>query len=209
MFYILICIVSYILGAIPSAFLLVRLVTGKNIMDYGTGNVGTMNTHRATNNKLLTLVVLFCDALKGYLSWFLAVYLVANQGLNSVYAVALAGFFAILGHNYSVFLKFKGGKGLAIGFGFFLGLNPILDVVWIISFFVVTGISRYMVLGQMLASIGIMLYVIIVSDKQALAVLLMGALVCIKHLPRMKNVLNGTEPKMYYKVREKQATKAE
>jgi acyl phosphate:glycerol-3-phosphate acyltransferase len=201
MFYLLIGAFAYLLGAIPLAYLVVRLITGKNILDYGTGNVGTMNTHRATNSKILTLMVLCGDLLKGYLAWYGAVWLANLQNLSIDQAILLAGFFLILGHNYSVFLKFKGGKGLAAGAGFLFGLSPILDVVWIVSFFLVTGISKYMVLGQMMASILIMIYAVITGEQYLWTVLAMGTLVVIKHAPRMQNILNGTEPKMYYKIR--------
>jgi glycerol-3-phosphate acyltransferase PlsY len=202
MIYILISGLAYLLGSIPSAFLVVKLATGKNILEYGTGNVGTMNTHRATNNKFLTFVVLICDLLKGYLAYFLAMFLANQYSSDVVLAITIAGFFVVLGHNYSVFLRFKGGKGLATGAGFFWGVNPVLDLVWIIGFLLVTAVSKYMVLGQMLASLILMGFAVISGQQYVWSILGIGALVCIRHWPRMKNVLDGTEPKMYYKVRE-------
>jgi acyl phosphate:glycerol-3-phosphate acyltransferase len=201
MIYLLISIFSYLLGSIPQAYIVVKLATGKNILNYGTGNVGTMNTHRATNSKFLTLIVLFGDVIKGYLVWFGAVWIAHTQTLDLNLTLLLTGFCLILGHNYSIFLRFKGGKGLAAGAGFFLGLNPILDLIWLTTFFLITGVSRYMVLAQMLASILIVFYAIAGGEKYWWVVLAIGILVVIKHAPRMKNILDGSEPKMYYKIR--------
>jgi len=198
--YILLAITAYLIGSIPTAFLIVKKFTGKNILEYGTGNVGTMNTHRTTNNKYLTLLVLLVDISKGCLVYFSSLYLISNFVLNLQFALGLSGFFVILGHNYSIFLKLKGGKGLATAMGFVLFLNPVLILVWGLIFTLITFISKYMVLGQLVASIFIPLITFYLFPEQFLIVLPFSILVILKHLPRLINIIHKIEPKMYYKI---------
>jgi acyl phosphate:glycerol-3-phosphate acyltransferase len=213
--------VSYLFGSIPTAFLLVKWFSGKNILEYGTGNVGTMNTHRATGKKWLTLLVLAGDLSKGLIVWRLIVWMAGSWAPSSLgqlfnpaalfpwgelsqysllFSIAFAGL--ILGHNYSVWLKFKGGKGLAAAAGFLLGYSPILVILWILSFLIVTAVSKYMVLGQTIASLVLPLAAILAGNAELFWVLLPGcALVFIKHAPRLALVASGQEPKLYYKER--------
>lgn len=202
-------VISYLLGSIPFGYIVVKLFTGKNIMEHGTGNVGTMNTHRTTNNKFLTLLVLSGDLLKGFLCYIITIrcydldvtmntnWLIGKFGLS----LAIAGFALILGHNYSIFLKFKGGKGLAAGAGFIFGFSPLLVLVWIVSFLIVVAISRYMVLGQMIASFIVPIAAYFIDYNFFIITVPLCILVLIKHAPRMKDVFDGSEPKMYYKIK--------
>ncbi|GAB4147700.1 MAG: glycerol-3-phosphate 1-O-acyltransferase PlsY [Patescibacteria group bacterium] len=224
--YFVVLLVSYTLGSIPTAYLVVKKFTGKNILEHGTGNVGTMNTHRTTENKWLTLLVLIGDLAKGGLAYLstsfiltIAFQLFSEMGsddsryiatnLNTTWtALAIAFFGVILGHNYSIWLKFKGGKGLATAAGFLLGLNPLLVPFWGLIFFLVVALSQFMVLGQIIASALLPLVALLLNTNniglvQFWIMLPATILVVIKHAPRMKNVLNGSEPKMYYKIRNK------
>ena len=126
-------VVGYLLGSLPTAYLLVRFFTRKNVMDWGTGNVGTMNVHRATSSKVLTLLTLLGDLTKAYAAIMIGWLLARQAGLDSGAApwpwavggdhigATVAGVAAILGHNYSIFLRFKGGKGItcAASMGFY------------------------------------------------------------------------------------------
>ena len=194
-------VVSYLLGSIPFGYIVVKFFTGKNIMEHGTGNVGTMNTHRTTNSKFLTFIVLFSDLFKGYLSFLLTLYTAFWFNENPVLFLALAGFALILGHNYSIFLKFKGGKGLAAGAGFIFGFSPLLVLAWIASFLIVVAISKYMVLGQIIASLVVPIAAYFIDYNFFIITVPLSILVLIKHAPRMKNVFDGSEPKMYYKIK--------
>ncbi len=201
MSYILLAVVCYIIGSFPTAYLVVKGFTGKNILNFGTGNVGTMNTHRATNNKVLTILVLLGDLAKGFLAYSISNQLFLAGQIELILGLSIGGFCMILGHNYSLFLKFKGGKGLASGAGFLAGISPTFVIVWIIIFLLVTLLTRYMVLGQMLASIGLIIFAFAYENTFFWPVFTVGVLVVLKHFPRMKNVLEGTEPKMYYKAK--------
>jgi len=199
--YVAIFAISYLLGSVPFGYIVVKIFTGKNILEHGTGNVGTMNTHRTTNNKFLTLLVLCGDLLKGYLAYLIALYIGIWSSSLIILCLSIAGFALILGHNYSIFLKFKGGKGLAAGAGFLLGINPILVLAWVTAFLIVVLISKYMVLGQMIASLIVPIVAYFIDYSVFLITIPLCILVVIKHAPRMKKVIDGTEPKMYYKIK--------
>lgn len=126
---ILIAVIAYLLGSIPFAFLLVKIKTGKNISTIGSGNVGAMNTYDTTKSKSLAIVVLLLDALKGVAAVYIA-FLIKPE----VISIALASIFSVFGHNFSAFLKLKGGRGLATGAGVFAIVNPIVIVIWGLMF---------------------------------------------------------------------------
>jgi acyl phosphate:glycerol-3-phosphate acyltransferase len=124
--YLIIVVVSYLLGSIPSAYLIVRLVAGKDIRTQGSGNIGAMNSYDVTHKKWIGTVVFFCDALKG-LSAVIFVKIVFH---GTYPELALAGLCALAGHNFSIFLKFSGGRGLSTAVGIFVLLNPLMIVIW-------------------------------------------------------------------------------
>jgi glycerol-3-phosphate acyltransferase PlsY len=115
---VLISIISYLLGSIPFSYLVAR-VYGKNLYQIGSGNIGTANVWRATGKVEATFMALVGDLGKGILSVFLAQRFFQGQILPQ----ALAAFFAVLGHNWPIFLRFKGGRGLATLAGILLYLN--------------------------------------------------------------------------------------
>ena len=108
-----IAVVGYLFGSFPTSYLLVKRFTGKNIRQFGTANVGTLNVHRATNSKVLTLVNLAGDVLKGVLAMAIGYAAAGAAGADPGTGAATGGIFAVAGHNYTVFLKFQGGKGIA------------------------------------------------------------------------------------------------
>lgn len=136
LYLILISFVSYLIGSFPTAYLLVKKFTGQDIRKVGSGNIGAMNTARAFKNfgkgKLATigfLVVLIIDMAKGALAVFLAQRL-QFSGYNITLAVIFAAFFVVLGHNYSIFLKFSGGRGAACLIGILLYFGIFSLAVW-------------------------------------------------------------------------------
>ncbi|HNT29534.1 MAG TPA: glycerol-3-phosphate 1-O-acyltransferase PlsY [bacterium] len=199
--YILLSLLCYVVGSIPTAFIVVKLFTGKNVMEHGTGNVGTMNTHRTTNSKVLTLLVLLGDLGKGAVAYLLAGLLIPEMD-NRTLALVLAGTLSVIGHNYSLFLQFKGGKGLATGAGFLALVHPGIVGVWIGAWIVVMLLTRIMVLGQIIATVVTPLITWLILPEHLPVSFAISLPVFIKHAPRIKNILNGTEPKLYYKVRD-------
>lgn len=121
-------LIAYLLGATPSAFLIVRHFAKKDIRKEGSGNVGAMNSYETTGNKFIGLYVLMLDMAKG----MLAVYIAKIISNNDFFAISLAAVFAVLGHNFSIYLKFKGGRGLACALGALCLINPYPGVLWIL-----------------------------------------------------------------------------
>jgi len=149
--HIVIALISYFIGAIPFAYLLVRFRTGKDIRNEGSGNVGVLNSYEVSESKALGIMVLVLDMLKGYGAVMLARWL----GGNEFFSAALAGAFVVLGHNFNIFLRGKGGRGLAPAAGVSLAINPITLVFWCVMW--LTGyyvIRRNVHVGNMTGTIG-------------------------------------------------------
>ena len=199
--YIAIAVAGYVLGSFPTAYMVVKHFAGKNVLEYGSGNVGVLNTHRATESKGLTLLVLAGDMLKGLAAVFLGLLVARGLDLDSQTGAAIGGILALTGHNYSLFLKFKGGKGIAISAAILLYFAPLLVAVWIGFFLLTVAATRLMVLGQILATVGTPIVAHLVFPDVAPVVDVMAVLVFVRHAPRLKDVVQGTEPKLYYKVR--------
>ena len=193
---------GYICGSFPTAYVLVKLFAHKNILECGPVDVGTANVHRATNSKILTFATLAGDMLKTVLAIFAGVYLARAAGLDGVIGAAVGGIGAIVGHNYSVFLRLRGGKGLACAavLGFYFA--PAIVRFWVLVFLTTVLLTRLMVVGQMAAMASVPIIAYFAFPYAAIPSFFATALVLIRHAPRIKNVLDGTEPKMYYKIRE-------
>ena len=123
-----VCAVFYLIGSIPTAYILVKLKYKKVLTKEGSGNIGARNTYDVTNSRLDGIIVLIIDFLKGFLP---AVWFAGYSGfdLNEIFFPAI---FLLLGHNYSLWIGFKGGRGLATGAGIMAVLNISLIFVWLI-----------------------------------------------------------------------------
>ncbi len=130
--YILIIIISYLLGAIPFALILVRLTTGKDVRSSGTGNVGASNSYDVSGRKWIGLTVMILDVLKG----IAAVVIAGRIDANNFTSIMLAAIFVVAGHNFNVFLRFKGGRGLAAAAGATLTVNSLALMLWAVFYLV-------------------------------------------------------------------------
>lgn len=211
----LIVVLSYLIGSIPSSMLIARYVKGIDIRQYGSGNAGGTNVWRVIGWKYGILVILL-DALKG----ILAVVLVArlhygNFPFNNItpfddftLVQIIAGTSAVLGHIWSVFANFKGGKGIATGMGILIVIVTIDLLVALGVFFIVVAVSRYVSLGSMLATISIPLTMIIrenvfnahVSSYYTLLPFLIALTVVIifTHRKNIVRLINGSENKISF-----------
>jgi glycerol-3-phosphate acyltransferase PlsY len=124
--YIIISVISYFIGTVPWALLLVRLLANKNVLNEGSGNVGAMNSFDITGKKWIAILVFVFDALKGFLAVYTSIFIIQND----FFALSLSAFFVVLGHNFNVFLKFKGGRGLSTACGALLYINPAMLIPW-------------------------------------------------------------------------------
>ncbi|RXQ95794.1 glycerol-3-phosphate 1-O-acyltransferase [Ancylomarina salipaludis] len=150
---ILFVLFSYLLGAIPMGYLLTKRFAGKNILELGSGNIGSTNVRRIAG-KRLSIVTQVLDMLKGLLpiALFMCFDDKASASSNFIYFLAIA---AIMGHNFSLFLKFKGGKGVNISLGASLLLAPYSVLISVMVYFLVKWQFKYVSLGSILLGISL------------------------------------------------------
>ena len=196
-----IAIFAYLCGSIPFGYLLVRLVLKTDVRQTGSGNIGATNVAR-TGAKGLAILTLLLDALKGFIPVLLATVYVARianpPGVDVRLVPAFAGLFAILGHLYPVWLKFKGGKGVATALGVFVGLAPtpvgmVLGIFAIVVFF-----FHYISLGSILAAAAFpfLVYLIYRDQFPRAAYVMIGLsslLIIWKHRTNIQRLIAGTE----------------
>lgn len=138
---------AYLIGSIPTGYIIVKFFKGQDIRKIGSGSTGATNVKRVMGKKWFFIVMLL-DAFKGALPVLLAKYFTPDpQGLNAVIAAVMV----IIGHSKSVFLGFSGGKSVASGVGTILALNPIVGLVVAVIWSVVTWITKYVSVGSLIA----------------------------------------------------------
>lgn len=179
---------GYLLGSLPFAVIVSRLFGLADPRSYGSGNPGATNVLRS-GNKFAAILTLLGDAFKGWL----AVWLAQHTGAGPA-AVAAAGFAALLGHVFPIFLRFKGGKGVATAAGVFLGFSGALALACIGVWLAVAAITRYSSLAAICAALAAPLFGLWLLDMpMALALAGMSVLVLWRHRTNMRSLLAGTE----------------
>ena len=184
---------AYLIGSIPIGVLLARL-KGKDPRKIGSGNIGATNVMR-TAGKTLGIITLFGDILKGLIPTVIAVYL----GEPKLF-IALVGLSVFLGHLFPVFLKFKGGKGVATGVGVYLAITPPAILISFVIFVIVFIIWKYVSLGSLIGTgiVPVSLYLLKAPPEYILLSLLITLCVFIKHKDNIKRLLTGTENKVKF-----------
>ena len=140
--------VFYLIGTIPFALILTKLLGHGDIRNIGSGNVGATNVLR-TGNKYLAFAVLCLDIAKGLLPFLILKLFYDTNTLHSIFLCH----FAILGHIFPIWLKFKGGKGVATYIGFLIGLNFLIGLYFLLTWIIIAFISRYSSLSSLVASL--------------------------------------------------------
>jgi glycerol-3-phosphate acyltransferase PlsY len=161
--YIIVAVIAYFLGSIPFGYILVRLFKKQDVRTIGSGNIGATNVVRS-GAKGLGIATLILDAAKGYAAVMIADALFAQHGFaissagfaNAIHhnqnITAVAAIFAILGHMFPIWLRYKGGKGVATGVGVFLALAPKAVAIVLVIFIGLVWLSRYVSLGSIIAT---------------------------------------------------------
>ena len=186
-------ILFYFIGSIPFALILPKLFGLGDIRSIGSGNVGATNVLR-TGNKYLAFGVLCLDVLKGLLPFFLLNLFFDNISL--LHTILLCHF-AILGHIFPFWLKFKGGKGVATYIGFLFGINLFLGLSFITVWMVIALISRYSSLSSIVASLIAPIYFFINHNNYiSIFLLYLFLIIILKHLENIKRLANRTENKI-------------
>jgi glycerol-3-phosphate acyltransferase PlsY len=198
----LIAAISYLLGSIPFGYLLVRIIRGEDVRQSGSGNIGATNVSR--KSPALGVLTLLLDALKGTAAVALARQLShSTAGAPKPYqAMAIAAFFAVLGHVFPIWLKFRGGKGVATGLGSFVVIAPKAVLLAAGIFVLVVVVFRYVSLGSILAVALFPLlffYLMTPRGSEPVSMGLMTAtslLIVAKHHENIRRLIAGKESRL-------------
>ncbi len=214
--YLIVAAVAYLLGSIPFGYILVRIFRGQDIRQTGSGNIGATNVARKAPG--LGVATLILDAAKGCVAVELAFYIFFGGGyeqwwrqhgievylLNRYGLQSLAALFAILGHIFPVWLRFKGGKGVATGVGAFVALAPKAVLVVLVIFALVVAAFRYVSLGSITAAAAFPVFAWLLYRYQAspgvfAAMAAASLLIILKHKDNIRRLLAGTEHRFQLK----------
>jgi glycerol-3-phosphate acyltransferase PlsY len=212
---------SYLVGSIPFAYIIVRVVTGEDITLHGTGNVGAMNVRRSTGSWGWFVVAMLCDAFKGFApvalvkafsffgpEWFAPTSVVlgpidSQAALFAYLLVQLTVAGVVLGHNYSFWMALlhrrfgRTGKGLATGAGALLAYDWRYFAAVVVVGLTVIAVTRYMMAGQVAAALTLPIAALLLHSADWMFALVMGVLVYAAHHRRFVGLLRGREPRLY------------
>ena len=182
-------IYSYLLGSIPFGLIITKIFLGKDIRKVGSGNIGTTNVLR-TGKKSLAAATLLFDILKGYFS----ILITYNYFNDLIYLSALICF---IGHIFPVWLKFKGGKGVATYLGVILGISLVLGIVFGITWLVIAVIFRYSSLSSILGSMTVWIYSFLFADEmQSYLLFFLFIIIFFTHKENIIRLKNSKETKI-------------
>jgi len=194
-------ILTYLIGSVPFAYIYGKIFRKIDIREHGSGNVGATNVLRVFGTKA-GIIVLLLDIIKGYLPVLIICLLYPLTQWQPV----LIGIFAILGHTFTIFLKFRGGRGVATSAGVFLALSPYTITAAILIFILVVVITKYVSLGSMFAAIFLVIthtifFLLCESSNSYIFyfTLLISFFIIYKHKPNIKRLIKGTENKIKFK----------
>jgi len=184
------CLIAYLVGSVSPGLLIGKYFYHKDIRNYGSGNLGATNTFRVLGRNA-GIVVTLLDMAKGVIGALLPSLFHSNaHGI-------IVGLFAVLGHVFSIFLKFKGGKAVATSAGVVLAVNPILFIVTAITFFSVLYAFKYVSLASILASIINFIAAVLFGDWVITSIsFIIMIIVIVRHRANIKRIMNHEEPKI-------------
>ncbi|HLR08062.1 MAG TPA: glycerol-3-phosphate 1-O-acyltransferase PlsY [Bacillota bacterium] len=190
MHYIIFGLIAYLLGSIPSALLIGKAAYGIDVRKHGSGNMGATNAFRVLGKKAGAIVTA-TDILKGTISTLLPILFQAD-----VHPLII-GLFAVLGHTYPLFAKFKGGKAVATSGGIILGIYPLLFILMVVTFFLALYISKYVSLASMITGVVTVILSFLIGDLLLIIITTVLTLfVLYRHKENIKRIKNKTEPKI-------------
>ena len=185
--YLIVAISCYLLGSIPFGFLLTKIFLKKDIRDIGSGNIGATNVLR-TGNKFIAYTTLILDITK-------AIIPVIYIKLNSSELLSITSLSVFLGHVFPLWLKFKGGKGVAVYVGILFSLNLIYGLVFITFWLLTFLISKYSSLSSIIASFAVPIFLIMINDNNLIFFWIMFILIFYTHRENVKRLKNKEESK--------------
>ena len=195
-----VAIPSYIVGAIPASFIMGRLARGIDLREHGSGNLGAANTFRVLGSRAAVPVLLF-DIGKG----FFAVWYLSGLGGSAIWFSLIAAVSVVIGHNYSVFVRFSGGKGVGTTAGAFMALAPYAVLICVLIWLVALLLTRIVSLASMIAAlclpVAVYLSNLLLDAGTHLSVLVLSVVVAIlviyKHRPNIRRLREGSEKRIF------------
>ena len=185
--YFIIIFICYLLGSIPFGFILTKLFLKKDIRDIGSGNIGATNALR-TGNKILGYATLILDISKAVLP-------IVYIKINFPEYIFISSLCTFLGHVFPIWLKFKGGKGVATYVGILFSISLIYGSVFITSWFIIFLISKYSSLSSIIASLLVPIYLLLFENSNSTFFLIMFVLILFTHRENVKRLKNKEESK--------------
>ncbi len=210
---IILFLLSFLVGSIPTGIILAK-TKGIDLRKIGSGNIGATNVLRAMG-KEAAMITLLGDIAKGIIPVYIARHILSGIDIQTVHFAGIdayitkphiliegvVGLFAILGHNYSLFLKFKGGKGVATSLGVLIAISPQAALIAITIWLFTLARSGYSSLSSLL-SFGLLPLIIFVVDRSTEKIIIgaiIAILIFIRHIPNIKRLINGTENRVFKK----------
>lgn len=195
--FIIMLILCYFIGAIPSGVWIGKIFKNIDVRDYGSKNSGATNSYRVMGPKF-GVAVLIADTLKGFLSL-----LIASKYIDNPFQILVLAMVTILAHTYSCFINFKGGKGVATSLGVFLFLTPYVILILILIFLTVFAMFRYVSLASVVTAgaLPILVFIMDKNDNIYLFILslIIGIFVIYRHKTNIERLFKGTETKFKFK----------
>jgi glycerol-3-phosphate acyltransferase PlsY len=194
--YAVVAALSYLLGSVPWGYLLLRLSTGEDVRDYGSGRTGMTNVLRTGGGKIAAATMAL-DVTKAVLA-----VLLARAVIGSTEADVTAGLMVLVGHNWPVFLQFRGGRGILTGLGGILMMAPVPAAIATVTFLIITFVSRYVSLGSMVGvTIGCLAMVVLTllgtySSAYAVYAILGCAIIIWQHRDNIQRIRQGSESRL-------------
>ena len=195
-------IAAYILGSIPTSYIMGKLIKGIDIRDFGSGNVGATNALRILGTKIgvFTLII---DIGKGFLAVNIARIIIPEP---TDLIIITTGLFAIIGHIFTIFLKFKGGKGVATSAGVFIALVPVPIAIALFVFIITVWLSKFVSLGSILAALTLFISELVINIRNSFTQIeilvftfIVALFIIIRHKANIQRLINGNENKISFK----------
>ncbi|MCZ4694676.1 glycerol-3-phosphate 1-O-acyltransferase [Ancylomarina euxinus] len=187
-------LLAYLLGAIPFGYILTRYYTGKNIMEMGSCNVGSTNVGRVAG-KRIAIITQLLDMLKGLIPVAVYLYFIDGEKMGAEFSVCSVGLATIIGHDFSIFLKFKGGKGVNTTLGASLLIAPFSVFISVAVYFVVKWRLKYVSLGSIILGITLPLTELFIHGLSSIFYYLLVCMILIilRHRTNINRLLHSEE----------------
>ncbi len=206
---IVLIILAYLIGSIPTAVWVSKSMFGIDIRDYGSGNAGATNTFRILGAKWGSFVMLV-DVTKGIIATSLYIFIpfyLSNELARTNFMIAL-GMVAVLGHVFPIWANFKGGKGVATLLGMTLAIQPIVALICLVLFLISLISTRFVSLSSILAAVAFMILILFIFDEKEtlyrLFAMIVAMMVMVTHHKNISRLYKGNEPKLpIFKKRDK------